>query len=101
MCLVNNSEVLEKLEELLATWQKQIEQVLTEAEQIRREADNIGPTAELSYWKGRMAKFNTSVDYSFFLIGVVICLGALPSKFFSPKIRVNFGSGLGPGLTWE
>ena len=25
---------------------------------MRREADDIGPTAELSYWKSRMAKFN-------------------------------------------
>jgi dynein heavy chain len=43
----------------MITWSKQIEQVLVESEQIRREADNIGPAAELSYWKNRMAKFNT------------------------------------------
>lgn len=55
----NNSDLHEKLEELLATWSKQIEQVLAESEQIRREADDIGPTAELTYWKARMAKFNT------------------------------------------
>ena len=33
-------------------------QVLAESEQIRREADNIGPRAELDYWKKRMTKFN-------------------------------------------
>ena len=54
----NNSELLEKYEELLEMWAKQIEQVLVESEQMRREADDIGPTAELQYWKGRMAKFN-------------------------------------------
>ena len=87
MCLVNNSEVLEKLEELLATWQKQIEQVLTEAEQIRREADNIGPTAELSYWKGRMAKFNTSVDYSLLSVWFyVLCM----AKFNTSVIYLFF-----------
>ena len=53
--------MLEKLEELLQTWYKQIEQVLAESEQIRREADDIGPSAELLYWKSRMAKFNTYV----------------------------------------
>ncbi|ELU05307.1 hypothetical protein CAPTEDRAFT_162628 [Capitella teleta] len=58
----NNSEIHEKLEELLATWSKQIEQVLAESEQIRREADDIGPVAELSYWKTRMAKFNTLLE---------------------------------------
>ena len=68
--MINNSDVIEKLEEILATWQKQIEQVLTEAEQIRREADNIGPTAELTYWKGRMAKFNT-------LVPIYVCQRAL------------------------
>ena len=43
---------------MLQTWSKQIEQVLAESEQMRREADDIGPTAELAYWKSRMAKFN-------------------------------------------
>jgi dynein heavy chain len=47
------------MEELLATWYRQIEQVLTQSEQIRREADDVGPSAELQYWKGRMAKFNS------------------------------------------
>lgn len=55
----NNSELVENLEELLAVWSKQIEQVLAESEQIRHEADDIGPSAELAYWKTRMAKFNT------------------------------------------
>ena len=55
----NNSELIESLEELLAVWSKQIEQVLAESEQIRHEADDIGPSAELAYWKTRMAKFNT------------------------------------------
>ena len=53
-----NTDSLEKLEGLCAQWSKQIEQVLAESEQMRREADDIGPTAELSYWKSRMAKFN-------------------------------------------
>ena len=49
---------MEKLEEILSQWAKQIEQVLTESEQMRREADDIGPSAELTYWKSRMANFN-------------------------------------------
>lgn len=53
--------MLEKLETLLGTWSKQIEQVLAESEQMRREADDIGPTAELDYWKSRTAKFNKYV----------------------------------------
>ena len=32
--------------------------VLAESEQMRREADNIGPRAELDHWKKRMSRFN-------------------------------------------
>ena len=56
-----NTDYLEKLEGLCGQWSKQIEQVLAESEQMRREADDIGPTAELNYWKTRMAKFNKYV----------------------------------------
>ena len=35
-----------------------ISQVLAESEQMRREADDIGPRAELDHWKKRMSKFN-------------------------------------------
>ncbi|KAK3724620.1 hypothetical protein RRG08_041104 [Elysia crispata] len=58
----SNTESLEKLEELFSLWSKQIEQVLAESEQMRREADDIGPTAELAYWKSRMAKFNNLLE---------------------------------------
>jgi len=58
----SNTDHLEKLEELLTMWAKQIEQVLAESEQMRREADDIGPTAELAYWKSRMAKFNNLLE---------------------------------------
>jgi dynein heavy chain len=53
-----NSETMERMEQLFAVWCGQIEQVLTEHEQIRREADNIGPSIELQFWKNRMDKFH-------------------------------------------
>ena len=37
-------------------------QVLTQSEQMRREADDIGPRAELEHWKKRMSKFNYLVE---------------------------------------
>jgi len=55
----SSCELVKQMEELLALWHRQVEQVLTESEQIRREADDVGPSAELHYWKGRMAKFNS------------------------------------------
>jgi dynein heavy chain len=35
---------------------------LAESEQMRREADDTGPMAELEHWKMRMAKFNSLVE---------------------------------------
>ncbi|NWH59025.1 DYH5 protein, partial [Geococcyx californianus] len=55
-------EVTEKLEEVVTIWIKQIRQVLVESEQIRREADDTGPSAELEYWKARMSSFNSLLD---------------------------------------
>uniref|UniRef100_A0A4W5NZY5 Dynein, axonemal, heavy chain 5 n=1 Tax=Hucho hucho TaxID=62062 RepID=A0A4W5NZY5_9TELE len=46
------------LEGVLLHWAHQIEQVLTEGEQMRKEADDIGPSAELEHWKSRMTTFN-------------------------------------------
>lgn len=54
----SNTEITEKLEEVLMIWIKQIRQVLVESEQMRREADDIGPSAELEHWKSRMSLFN-------------------------------------------
>jgi len=54
-----NGELVKQMEELLSVWHRQIELVLTESEQVRREADDVGPGAELQYWKSRMAKFNS------------------------------------------
>uniref|UniRef100_A0A452H0X9 Dynein axonemal heavy chain 5 n=1 Tax=Gopherus agassizii TaxID=38772 RepID=A0A452H0X9_9SAUR len=54
----SNIEVIEKLEGVLIIWIKQIGQILVESEQMRKEADDIGPAAELEHWKSRMASFN-------------------------------------------
>lgn len=48
-------------------WIKQIRQVLVESEQMRREADDIGPSAELEHWKSRMSLFNRLRKKLYFL----------------------------------
>ncbi len=55
-------EVVTSLEALVLTWCQQIEQVLAEGNQMRKEADDTGPLAELEYWKQRTAKFSCLVD---------------------------------------
>lgn len=54
----NNSELVEHLEGVVSVWTNQIKQVLTESKQMRKEADDVGPSAELEHWKGRMVTFN-------------------------------------------
>ena len=41
MCVANNTEALNAIEEIVKMWMKQIEVVLAESEQIRSETDNI------------------------------------------------------------
>ncbi|KAJ3166591.1 Dynein heavy chain 5, axonemal [Geranomyces variabilis] len=58
----HSPEVIPALEALVAEWLKQIDAVLAESEQMRKEADDIGPNAELAHWKARMVKFNSITD---------------------------------------
>ncbi|CAI5671196.1 unnamed protein product [Oreochromis niloticus] len=58
----NNSELVERLEEALTLWTNQIKQVLTESEQMRKEADDVGPSAELELWKSRTVTFNSLLE---------------------------------------
>uniref|UniRef100_A0A8C2DP94 Dynein, axonemal, heavy chain 5 like n=1 Tax=Cyprinus carpio TaxID=7962 RepID=A0A8C2DP94_CYPCA len=81
----NNSELVESLEAVLLHWAKQIEQVLTESERIRKESDDIGPSAELAHWKRRMITFSSLLDeikdpYVKMVIGI---LNAAKSKTLS------------------
>ena len=36
--------------------------MLAESEQMRKEADDIGPAAELDHWKQRLVKFSSLLD---------------------------------------
>ena len=62
LSLASSTESLGHVEDIFKVWMRQIEIVLAESEQIRREADNIGPRAELDYWKKRTSKFNYLLD---------------------------------------
>ncbi len=62
LSLASSPESLSHVEDCVKLWMRQIEVILAESEQIRREADNIGPRAELDYWKKRTSKFNYLLD---------------------------------------
>jgi dynein heavy chain len=59
-----NPEIVEQLERCLVMWCKDLEQILTKSDQMRKEADNVGPRVELEYWKKRMAQFNSLLAHA-------------------------------------
>ncbi|XP_051466218.1 dynein axonemal heavy chain 5 [Apus apus] len=58
----NSIDALERIEVCVKGWTKQIEQVLAENDQLRKEADDLGPRAELDYWRKKLSKFNYLTD---------------------------------------
>ncbi|KAM6102183.1 dynein axonemal heavy chain 5 isoform 6-T6 [Theristicus caerulescens] len=62
LMVANSIDALERIEVCMKGWTKQIEQILAENDQLRKEADDLGPRAELDYWKKRLSKFNYLTD---------------------------------------
>ncbi|XP_077576575.1 dynein axonemal heavy chain 5 isoform X2 [Stigmatopora nigra] len=62
MDAANNTDTIEKAEGCMKVWIKQIERVLAESDQLRKEAEDLGPRAELEHWKKRMSRFNYLLD---------------------------------------
>lgn len=62
IAISSSSEELAKLEKTFSNWLLSIEQILTESQQMRKEADNIGPRAELDHWKQRLAMFDSLIN---------------------------------------
>ncbi|XP_055492119.1 LOW QUALITY PROTEIN: dynein axonemal heavy chain 8-like [Leucoraja erinacea] len=58
----SNPEMILQLENLLLQWHNQLEQVLEQSNQVRKEAENSGPLTELEYWKCMSAKFNSIIE---------------------------------------
>ncbi|XP_038654873.1 dynein heavy chain 8, axonemal-like isoform X2 [Scyliorhinus canicula] len=58
----SNPEMILQIENLLLMWRNQLEQVLAQSNQVRKEAENSGPLTELEYWKCMSAKFNSIIE---------------------------------------
>ncbi|NXC67641.1 DYH8 protein, partial [Anhinga anhinga] len=58
----DNPDTVHQLEEVLMIWYRQIERVLIESKQMRKEADDSGPLTELEHWKCMSAKFNFIIE---------------------------------------
>ena len=72
-------------------WCHQIEQLLAEGNQMRREADDTGPLAELEYWRQRTAKFTFLVEQikSQPCRGAVMTLVAAKSKVVKVTLTIT------------
>ena len=46
----------------LQVWCHDIGAIIILSDQMRKEADDVGPRAELEHWKRRMAKFNSLTE---------------------------------------
>ena len=57
-----SAETVAALEGMATEWCHMVEQILAESGQMRREADDTGPLAELEYWKLRTAKFSGLIE---------------------------------------
>ncbi|XP_075060558.1 dynein axonemal heavy chain 8 [Mixophyes fleayi] len=62
MAAALNPEMVTKCERALMMWYKQIEQVLSESDQVRKESGYPGPLSELEYWKRMLVKFNSIIE---------------------------------------
>ncbi|XP_047444882.1 dynein axonemal heavy chain 8-like [Mugil cephalus] len=58
-----NFDMVHRLEEILTQWCKQIEQVLLESDQLRKEVDCAGPLSELEHWKRMSLRFNSIINH--------------------------------------
>ncbi|XP_034031153.1 dynein heavy chain 5, axonemal [Thalassophryne amazonica] len=58
----NTKETVEKAEACMKVWIQQIEQVVAESDQLRKESDDLGPRDELNYWKEQMTCFSYILD---------------------------------------
>lgn len=86
-----NPAILEAAEKYASCWCAQIEQILTESEQMRKEADTVGPRAELDHWKKRVAKFDslTSCIKSSECRTVIALLVAAKSRLLKVGVACN------------
>ena len=91
LAAAGNPELVEAAEMCVQQWYHEIEQTLTESEQMRKESDDVGPRAELEHWKKRMAKFDslTTCVKSPQCRAVINVLVAAKSKLLKVRIIVR------------
>ncbi|KAJ0182474.1 hypothetical protein K1T71_001843 [Dendrolimus kikuchii] len=60
---ITKTHVLEEICTYVKQWIRQITMVLVQSQQLRREPSNIGPLAELDYWRRQLTKFTSIIEH--------------------------------------
>ncbi|KPI94920.1 Dynein heavy chain 8, axonemal [Papilio xuthus] len=60
---ITKTNVLEEICKFVKQWMKQITMVLVQSQQLRREPSNIGPLAELDYWRRQLTTFTSIIEH--------------------------------------
>lgn len=58
-----NRELATKVEKTFALWMKQMEAVITESSQVRKDEEDVGPMDELKYWRYMLAKYTSITEF--------------------------------------
>ncbi|XP_067125373.1 dynein axonemal heavy chain 8-like isoform X2 [Centruroides vittatus] len=59
--LFEEPEKIFAIESLIKVWNRQIEQVISESQQIRKESDDDGPVTELEHWRYLLARYSSLI----------------------------------------
>lgn len=57
------ADIVKKVESITRLWAKNIERVLTQFNQLRREDEFVGPMVEIAYWRTQLARFTSIVEF--------------------------------------
>ncbi|XP_023289105.1 dynein heavy chain 8, axonemal isoform X4 [Orussus abietinus] len=58
-----NFKIIQTVEAHLKTWMNIMQRAIVESQQLRRETETVGPSAELTYWKRILAKFSSIMEH--------------------------------------
>ncbi|XP_024940596.1 dynein heavy chain 8, axonemal [Cephus cinctus] len=63
MTNARNLDIILEVEANVKLWMKSMERAIVESQQLRRETETVGPTAELTYWRRILARFSSIVEH--------------------------------------
>ncbi|CAL1673547.1 unnamed protein product [Lasius platythorax] len=60
---IHKPDIIEAVEADVKIWNKLMERTIVESQQLRRETETVGPSAELAYWRRLFAQFSSIINH--------------------------------------